>query len=126
MADTPPTSEVYYRFEDRREADWDPWAEFEQPNTSHCVVRICELPVLKHTPKGVWVKTNYGWRRGRFILHTSTKRYACATLEEAYQSFLARKERQASIHRTRMLHAEEAAQKAAKVFQDRQKKDAPK
>lgn len=110
--------EVWYRFEDRREADYDPWAEYDQPHTSHIVVNIVEYLVLKHTPKGVWISSNNGFSSKRFVLNRSNKRFACPTKKEAYESFLARKKRQRDINLVRAKSAERAMEIAKDMMTD--------
>lgn len=48
------------------------------------------LEVTKTTPKGVWLGD-------RFVLRDVRKRFACPTLHEALESFVARKDRQIRI-----------------------------
>lgn len=98
---------VWYRFEERRYAA--PLDEYENPipGGSRLVVHLLELPLIKETPKGVWL----GWGglgAGRFVLRSAKKRYACPTLEEAKTSFRARKEKQAGIYRARAEDADRA------------------
>ena len=51
-------------------------------------------PVISKTPCGVWIDTTYymGSYSKRFINNSWRKRWACPTVEEALQSFIARKE----------------------------------
>jgi hypothetical protein len=54
----------------------------------------------------VWIETEPRWRYRndkRFLLHRSNKQYACATLEDALQSYIARKKRQMHILRHQLL-----------------------
>lgn len=59
--------------------------------------------VLKTTPKGVWLLP-YGSSLyvKRFVLREVRKRYACPTLQEALESFIARKKRQKGVYKARM------------------------
>lgn len=70
-------------------------------------VRLSEIPVVKETPKGVWL---YAARpgSGRFVLRGSRKRWACPTIGEAKESFLARKRRQVKLLRGQLQQAEAA------------------
>ena len=92
--------ELYYRFEDRLESSggFDMWGEWE-PGPSHPVIHLNTFPVLRHTPKGVWIRDHGGDRR--FICNSWTKRYALPSIEEAKHSFIKRKERQAGIYEAR-------------------------
>ena len=104
------SGEVWYRYEDRRYAEpVDEWGD--SYGTGRLEVNLIKIPVRKHTPKGVWL----GWSApGRFVLTSARKRYACPTAEEAKESFIARKKRQASIYRARLRDAEEAIRLAQK------------
>lgn len=84
---------VWYRLEDGRYAP--PVDEWDNPmGPSTPFVRVHEYRVLSETPKGVWLET---WTRAdgkRFVLRSARKRWACPTLEEAIDSWRARKQRQ--------------------------------
>lgn len=101
------TVETWYRFEDRRVANYDPWAGDDQPHGSHVVVNVLEFALVKRTPKGVWLKHG-GMGRPRFVLDAAHKRFACPTLEAAYASFRARKAKQISIYQAREAGARDA------------------
>lgn len=97
----PTEIEIWFRVEDvLRENTWNEYG----PPSVHVVTR--EYPVAKVTPCGVRLAC------GRFVLRVARKRYACPTREEAMQSFLARKKRQASILRSRLGFVEEAIRQA--------------
>ena len=76
-----------------------------------------EFQVKKHTPKGCWIEpddyrprqTFNGWR---FVAYGTHKRFAHLTIDDAMESFIARKRRQASIYRTRCKIAHMAMTKA--------------
>lgn len=81
---------VYYRYEVRRYAA--PLDEFDNPcGTGRVELELHAYRVAKETPKGVRLAI------GRFVLASARKRFACATVDEAWQSFQARKRRQVSI-----------------------------
>lgn len=98
-----PESERWYRVEDGRYApplnDWGDPVGHGRPYLS-----ILDFPVLAHTPKGVWLEA-YGARR--FVLLESHKRFACPTIDEAVESWRARKRRQATILRAQLAHVAE-------------------
>ena len=95
---------VWYRIEDWREAP--PLDEWENPmGASRTRVGVLEYPVVRETPKGVWLE-KYGERR--FVRREGKKRFACPTFEEAMASFLARKAAQVSILTAQIRHAETA------------------
>ncbi len=88
--------DFWYRFEDYRVSGG--INEFGEPDgPSYTEIRMREFQVTKYTPKGVWLH-GAGWDGGKkFVLRDARKRYACPTIEEAGESFLARKKRQLSI-----------------------------
>lgn len=97
--------ELWHRYDDRSYAP--SLDEFDNP-VGRSVLRIVHTtyPVLKHTPKGVWLDLGFGGKR--LVLHTSRKRFACSTKEEALRSLIERKKRQASIYRARAESAQTA------------------
>ena len=96
--DTSSPSEVWYRFSERATSiTVDP--EFDVYRTEHSV-ELTSYPVAKHTPCGVRLST------GRLVLHNSQKKWACATVDEAKTSFLARKNRQIRILSRQLENAE--------------------
>jgi len=69
--------------------------------------------VTRITPKGVWLSLNPIDTKGnmirvldtpKWVSHKSTKRFACPTLEQAYESFLARKQAQMRIYEREMYY----------------------
>lgn len=101
----------YYRIEDRLFGDGYTNVCGEHVHTgSHVELSVYKLPLLKRTPCGVVVRDIGGSRR--FIADSWRKRYACATYEEAVVSFVARKERQASIYEARASDARKAIKMA--------------
>jgi hypothetical protein len=96
--------EVWYRFEDvHYAAPEDEFGTWSGPGRTDVVLR--EWPVFSYTRKGVWL----GWgSRERFVLRDAGKRFACPTIEEAKESFRARKRKQARIYRNRLRDAEDA------------------
>lgn len=102
--------EIWYRFEEMLYAT--PLDEWDRPcGEGRVEVRLRKYQVVKYTPKGVWVKLKIGgWldSHARFILRSARKRYACPSIEEAGQSFLARKARQTRIYKARLRTIEKA------------------
>lgn len=96
--------EVYYRYEEQATGDWDD--DFVSLVGPRIEIRLRKYPVIKHTPRGVWIIHNYGDRK--FILNDSRKRFACETKELAMESFIARKKRQAGILRAQLRNVEKA------------------
>lgn len=99
-------TELWYRYEDKRYAA--PLNEWDEPEgQGRLVVNLRKFEVLKHTPKGVWLRA-LGCSDKHFVLLQSTKRFACPTIEEAKASFTARKNKQIRIHQAQINNAKEA------------------
>lgn len=64
-----------------------------------------EYRVIKETPKGAWI--HYGFDK-KFVKLDARKRFACPTIEEAAESFKARKRRQIKILKANLNEAEVA------------------
>lgn len=82
----------WYRIEDRRFAGAPD--EIGNPTPYVTELRTLELEVLKETPKGAWLKVN---GRPRWTAKGATRRFACPTMKEAVESFVARKIKQRRI-----------------------------
>ena len=96
--------EYWYRYYDFRYAAPISCGEYDEEviGTSTAAVHLEKFEVIKHTPKGVWI--NMGLGDKKFVLKCARKRFACPTIEEAKESFLARKKRQLRIHQARVEH----------------------
>ena len=81
------TVEYWYRFDSRVWRDYD--------RIKNVTITLYRFAVIRHTPRGVWL--DYGIEKDKFVLVNSRKRFACPTLEEAKESFLARKRIQLNI-----------------------------
>lgn len=64
---------------------------------------LAQVPVLRHTPKGLWLLTPHG---PKFTLLDATKQYAKPTPALAYESYLARRRRNVRILKVQLEHAE--------------------
>lgn len=94
--------ETWFRFEDIQYApSLDEWDDVIG-GTGRLTIQVQCLPVAKHTPKGVRLCN------GKFILREGRKRWACPTVQEALESFIARKQRQKNIHLATVRRAESA------------------
>lgn len=71
------------------------WYRFEDRPGDPPYIYLSKFKVVKHTPKGVWVE--FGFYKDKFIRKDAHKHFACATIEEAKKSFIARKSRQLCI-----------------------------
>ena len=102
--------DIWYRYEDIRYAA--PLDEYDQAvGRGRLVIELRKFEVNKITPKGVWLAYKFGALTcgdRRFVLLDAHKRFACPTIKEAKESFLARKRKQSRIYKSRMLDAEEA------------------
>lgn len=98
--------EYWYRIEEQTYA-----AAVDEFGTSYgpgrLELRLKCFEVLYYTPKGVWLHV-LNWNPRKFVLREATKRFACPTKEEALESFIARKERQATILEARARTARRA------------------
>ena len=74
--------ETYYRYDDRR-------------TTGGVYVSCSTYPVLRRTPKGVWLDLGFGLTR--FVRDDARRQFACPTEPQALESFRARKRRQIKI-----------------------------
>ena len=69
--------------------------EFDNPlGPAQVYIYVRKYPVVKVTPKGVWLNV-YGSKR--FVRQEVRKRFACPTEQEAHLSFIARAERRCRI-----------------------------
>ena len=92
---------TWYRYEDYLSAD--DWG-------SYVNVRLRTFEVIKETPKGVWLRLYEFTNMKRFVRNDSRKKFACPTREQALESFLARKTKQAKILKAQLRRVEEAIQ----------------
>lgn len=80
-------------------------ADYDSPRA-----QILAFPVVRETPKGVWIRTQerrwYCDEKLKFVLRGSRKRWACPTVEEAKVSYHERKRAQVRILRARLANAE--------------------
>jgi len=76
--------------------------------TSASGVYLTSYQVVKETPKGVRLNS------GRFVLRSAKKQFAHATLEEARQSYIARKRKHITILKDRLKVAEAGLEAALK------------
>lgn len=82
--------------------------EYDMPSgPGRAEVRLRAIPVLKVTPKGVWLACSTLYSEKRFVRREARKRFACPTKEEAMESFIARKNRQRQIYSARVRHINE-------------------
>lgn len=104
-------SEVWYRYEDVAYAVM---SNYETESwSSRIVVELREYPVLRRTSKGVWLDVGVRFvgipsidtATPKFVLIDARKRFACPTIEEAAESFRARKRRQIRIYEARIRQA---------------------
>ena len=125
---------VAYRFEDRRYSHSDEWGE--HLSTTHGV-RLLVFPIIKYTPCGMWIglcyseypyqpspwqepngsdEFHFGLGEKRFVNLQATKRFALPNVSDAYESYLARKDRQILVYTARIKGAEAHKRAAESVF----------
>ena len=105
-----PTS--YFRYEESRiSLGCDEWGE---PIPGYGGVRLYlrEFEVIKVTPTGVRLNDYSNNPQGRLVSRNWSKQWACPTVEEARQSFIARKRRQLRILESKMQQAKDALAQA--------------
>jgi hypothetical protein len=108
----PEGKEVWWRADDKRYANYDPWAEFDQPTGSHLMLELTPYVVVRHTPKGVWLRSYFGGET--FVLGTATKQQAVPTVELAIRDLVARKKRHVAGAAARLRRAEQHLDAAEK------------
>lgn len=101
----PAGKDVWWRADDKRYANYDPWAEFEQPSGSHLVLELTPYVVRRHTPKGVWLGTYYG--ADVFVRGKAIRQQAVPTVELAIRDLVARKARHVAGCQARLQQAEQ-------------------
>lgn len=107
-------SEVWYRFyEVRYSQGCDEYGD-PLPGVGRIVVELMEIPVIKRTPCGAWV--GYCESDKKFINLNWNKRYALPTIEEARDSYRARKKREISLMEARASLARRALEAAEKQW----------
>ena len=96
-----PEQLFWYRLDDRSYASFDEFGDTDR--VFHDV--IChKYRVVKLTPCGAWLETGYS--STRWTSRKARKRFACPTVHEALESYIARKRKQAAILRSRAAIAE--------------------
>lgn len=98
--------EFLYRYEEVR------WSlgvdEFDNPFPRYNLeIILRKYPVFKKTPKGAWIRYEFDQEPFKFVNLIARKRFACRTIEEAKESFVAHKKRQIQLLRNRLSEAEE-------------------
>lgn len=106
-----PDCEVYYRVRVTSHANggYDMQGEWEFSGSYNYRVCLEVIPVVNHTPKGVWL--GWGGKKQRLVLHSSKKRFADPTIEKAINSAVAKKQKHIYImqYRVRSLQNELSA-----------------
>lgn len=109
-----PDYEYWFRADDRRYANYDPFAEFEQPSGYHIDIKISPYLVTRHTPKGVFVRSWIGPEQ--FVLGNSIKQLCVPTIQLALYDLMKRKEKHFTMCRYRMDTAEEIFDRVTKMY----------
>lgn len=115
MSDQP---EVWYRFYEVHYSGgyFDEWGDYVQGPAwaGRSVVELMEIPVIKRTPCGAWV--GYCESDKKFVNLNWNKRYALPTIEEARNSYRARKKREIALMEGRAMLARRALEAAEKQW----------
>ncbi len=108
-----PDKEYYFCYEGMRTAHGgiDITGEWVHSHSYSYDIILHKYAVLKHTPKGVWLNTlgptdHPNSLNARFVNRSHNKQFAWPTINEALESFIARKTREAGIYHARGLEAE--------------------
>ena len=101
----PEGADVWWRAEDKRYANYDPWAEFERPSGSHLQMNLTPYVVDRHTPKGVWLRGSLGARF--FVRGNAIRQHAVPTRALAIRDLIARKKVHVRCAASRLAEAEE-------------------
>ncbi len=116
--------ETWWSAHDRRYADYDPWAEFEQPSTSHLVIELHPHKLIRYTPCGVTLCAYQDNENNpKTLLLSWTRQWASPTQTEALEHLIARKKKHVAMCEARM-HRAQQHQKAAEYFLERIKSNA--
>lgn len=95
--------EKLFRVDYRCVADWD--SILESVTGMRVVIEVTEYPIIKTTTCGAWI---YAYGKKKFVNLQRKKKFACATVEDAYESFIYRKQRQIEILKKSLENAEMA------------------
>ena len=112
----PEGADVWWAAKDQRYANYDPWAEYEQPSGSHLVIELTPYIVVRYTPKGVVVRDYLGFES--FVNGKSKKQLCVPTQELALQDLIRRKEIHVSCAKTRLNLAEQHLAAAFKSYKE--------
>lgn len=112
-----PDHEYWFRADDKRYANYDPWAEYEQPEGSHVQIVISPFLVTRHTPKGVFVR---GWldMQETYVLGNSIKQLCVPTIQFALYDLMKRKEKHFVMSRYRMDTAHQLFQDVTRMYHE--------
>lgn len=103
-------SEFLYRFDSYVSVD-----EYGYVVDRHTTLTLQKFKILKRTKCGVWIDS---YNKQKFVNLERNKKFACATPEEALQSFIYRKKRQISILTSQLNEAEIAKNIAMNITVD--------
>lgn len=107
--------EVWYRYYEVHYSGgyFDEWGDWHSAGSAgRSVIEIMEIPVIKRTHCGAWV--GYSEHDKKFINLNWNKRYALPTIDEARDSYRARKRREIALMEGRATLARRALEQAEK------------
>jgi hypothetical protein len=115
----------YYRYEYKENRVKDENGEMENANSAWDNdygpgLELHILPVVRHTPCGVYVKhawtDDYITHKPKLVIHSHKKKYAYPTKEQALTNFVLRTERRIEILKRQIKQAEEAFKVGLKML----------
>lgn len=113
---TPPEgTDTWWRADDKRYANYDPFAEFEQPSGSSLKIELTPFEMVKETPRGVWVRNWLGSKF--FVLGEAARQIAVPTKQLAIQDLVRRKEKHVRMSEMRAKMAREHLAAAVKCLE---------
>jgi hypothetical protein len=117
--------ECLYRYEGQyhRTGGYDVCGEWEWGTSRYPQLYLHKYRVLKWTKCGAWIRFSTYQRDQRFVNLKARKKFACKTEEDALESFIARKNRQAAILGTQLEAAEALSKHAKRELEKRRGKE---
>ena len=110
----PEGSDVWWAAEAKQYANYNEFAEFEQPSGHQTHILLTPYILIRHTPKGAYIQGMFG--EEHFILGKAVRQFAVPTKELALRDLIARKRRYISILESRIREAEECRDMAEKAI----------
>ncbi len=120
---------VAYRFKDQRYSVADEYGDHDYTSYE---AKLLVYPIIKYTPCGYWIWTNYAiypqlpfeynpykdylLGEKRFVNLQANKKFALPTIPEALESYRARKDREIAIYTARIKGAKNHLRAAVEIY----------